>query len=132
VDEVMVGLNDLHLALGLANQFELVASPLMDLIAREVRQANLPFGFGGLSDPINDALPVPPRIVHAQYPRLDATSAFVARKFQPPALGMEGFAAGIERCRSELDYWSQRGADKLAAARQELAAAAQAWRSSAS
>jgi hypothetical protein len=124
VDEVMVGLNDLHLALGLANQFELVVSPVMARIADAVHHAGVPFGFGGLADPAHRSLPIPPPVVYAQYPRLRASGAFIARKFRPGGLEADDLAAAIERCRSELDAWSASDVHRLAAAQQELAEAA--------
>src|SRR4051794_17968424 len=41
VDEVMFGLNDLRLELGVQNHFEVLASPVLDALASEVRRANL-------------------------------------------------------------------------------------------
>lgn len=124
VDEIMVGLNDLHRELGFRNAFALLASPTMGRVAAEVHEVGLPFGFGGLADPANGALPVPPGLVHAQYPRLGASGAFVARRFGAAGLRAEDLRAGIERCRAELDRWSACGRDALEAAREELERAA--------
>jgi citrate lyase beta subunit len=127
VGEVVVGLNDLSLDLGVSNQFTLLVSPLLDCVADEVRQAGLAFGFGGLADPANDALPVPPSLVYAQYPRLGATRAFVARRFTAAGLRPGDLKRGIERCRAELRRWQARSGEELEAAREDLAAAAGAW-----
>ena len=48
VEEVFVGLNDLHLAMGLANHFELVVSDLMRMVSDQVRGAGLRFRIGRL------------------------------------------------------------------------------------
>ena len=48
IDEVIVGLNDLHLSSCVSNPFELVASDMMTMISDVVRARGLRFGFGGL------------------------------------------------------------------------------------
>ena len=127
VGEIVVGLNDLSLALGFSNQFTLLTSPVLERVAGEVRAAGLPFGFGGLADPANDALPVSPSLVYAQYPRLGATRAFVARRFTAMGLRPGDLQDGVARCRAELGRWQARSRKELVAARDELAAAAGAW-----
>jgi HpcH/HpaI aldolase/citrate lyase family len=124
VDEIVVGLNDLSLDLGFSNQFTLLVSPVLERVADEVRGAGLPFGFGGLADPTSDGLPVPPSLVYAQYPRLGATRAFVARKFTAVGLRPGDLKEGLSRCRAELGRWQARPRKELVAARDELAAAA--------
>jgi 2-keto-3-deoxy-L-rhamnonate aldolase RhmA len=127
VSEIIVGLNDLTLDLGFSNQFTLLVSPVLERVADEVRGAGLPFGFGGLADPANDALPVPPSLVYAQYPRLGATRAFVARRFTAAGLRPGDLKRGIARCRAELGRWQARSREELEAARDDLAVAAGAW-----
>jgi hypothetical protein len=125
VGEIMVGLNDLSLDLGVSNQFALIVSPLLEGIARHVRGAGLPFGGGGLADPADDALPVPPSLVCAQYPRLGATRAFVARRFTAAGLQPGDLKQGVLRCRAELARWQARSPEELEVARDRLAAAAE-------
>ena len=120
VDEIVVGLNDLSLDLGFSNQFTLLVSPVLEHVAGEVRAAGLPFGFGGLADPANDSLPVPPSLVYAQYPRLGATRAFVARRFTALGLRPGDLRQGLVRCRAELRRWQSRSRKELEAARHEL------------
>jgi hypothetical protein len=125
VGEIIVGLNDLSLDLGFSNQFALLVSPVLERIAKGVREAGLPFGCGGLADPADDALPVPPSLVCAQYPRLGATRAFVARRFTAAGLQPGGLKEGILRCRAELARWQACSPEELEAARDRLAAAAE-------
>jgi HpcH/HpaI aldolase/citrate lyase family len=124
VDEIMVGLNDLALDLGFSNQFALLVSPVLERIAEHVRGAGLPFGCGGIADPANDALPVPPSLVCAQYPRLGATRAFVARAFTAAGLQPGGLKQGVLRCRAELVRWQACSPEELELARDGLAVAA--------
>src|SRR5262245_38636821 len=73
VDEVMIGLTDLHLQLGVSNHFEVLASPLIDMLAAEIRRKGLPLAVGGVGRVGDTSLPVPVELVYAQYPRLGAT-----------------------------------------------------------
>jgi hypothetical protein len=125
VGEIIVGLNDLYLDLAFSNQFTLLASPVLERVARHVREAGLPFGFGGLADPANDVLPVPPSLVCAQYPRLGATRAFVARRFTAAGLQPRGLKEGILRCRDALARWQGCSLEELEVARHELAVTAE-------
>jgi 2-keto-3-deoxy-L-rhamnonate aldolase RhmA len=123
VDEVMLGLNDLHLQFGLANHFEMLVSPVVDMLAEEVRGAGLPLAIGGLAHPDDALLPVPPDLVYAQYPRLGATGAWVARSFRAA-----GWPAGIRAMRRRLDRWAQASPEEWERARGELARRAAEWR----
>ena len=49
VDEVMVGLNDLRLQLGVGNHFEVLASPIMDGVCAALRRDGGPFSLGGVA-----------------------------------------------------------------------------------
>jgi hypothetical protein len=81
IDEVMLGLNDLRLQLGVANHFEVLASPVLDALAGEVRRADLPLAVGGIARAHDPSLPVSPDLVYAQFPRLGATGAWLGRSF---------------------------------------------------
>jgi citrate lyase beta subunit len=107
ISDIVVGLNDLSLALGLPGPFALAASPVLDRIAAAVHAAGVPFGFGGIADPEHHALPVAPQVAHARLAELGATSAFVARSFSAGGLQAPLLAAGLERCRAELDRWER-------------------------
>jgi hypothetical protein len=114
VSEIMVGLNDLHQTLGLANHFEILTSDLMVAIARQVRDAGLRFGFGGVGRPGDISLPIPSDLVLAQYPRLGGTSAWIARSFFKPGDDPQDFAAEIARLRAAIDHWFQQPPSVLA------------------
>jgi hypothetical protein len=130
IGEIMVGLNDMQHGLRLSNPFEFVVSDRMVRVADAVREAGIAFGFGGLADPLNLDLPVPAPLVYAQYPRLGATSAFVARRFCVGELTPHTLRVGIPRCRAELDAWRSRPAADLESARRSLEQAAHRWNDS--
>lgn len=49
VDEVFVGLNDLHISMGLTFMFELLSGGLVEYIANKCNKVRIPFGFGGIA-----------------------------------------------------------------------------------
>ncbi|WP_018153017.1 aldolase/citrate lyase family protein [Leeia oryzae] len=128
IAEIMIGLNDLRLELQVHNHFELLASPLIDMLAAEVRAVGLDFSIGGVGYPDDTSLPVPPDLILAQYPRLGATGAWLSRSFlQHPAV-IDDMPQGIGTLRTRLSDWSRQPAAALEAARQSLMAAAQSIR----
>jgi hypothetical protein len=119
VSEIMVGLNDLHLALGLSSHFELVASDLLARIAHTVRNAGIRFGFGGVARVDDDSLPVPPDLVLAQYARLHATSAWLSRSFFR-GLQPHQIAPAVHALRHRLAYWRHQSPNTLDHKKEEL------------
>ena len=113
IDEVMVGLNDLHLSMAVANHFELVASDLMTMISDQVRERGLRFGFGGLARAFDDRLPVPSDLVMAQHARLSSTSAWISRSLFGRDPASVDLAVEIARLRERLAYWFAQPKDVL-------------------
>jgi hypothetical protein len=128
IDEVMFGLNDLRLQFGVANHFEVLASPLLSALADEVRRARLPLAIGGVARADDTALPVPPDLVYAQYPRLGANGAWVARSFLRGMPDGAPLAPAIKAVRRRLTAWAGASFDDLDRARAELAVAASRMR----
>ncbi len=128
IDEVMIGLNDLHLQFGVANHFEVLASPLIDMLAAEVQRKGLPLSIGGVGRVGDTAMPVPTDLVYAQYPRLRATGAWLARSFANTVLSPDDFRAAILALRNRLNEWDASPAEDLECARAELARRAAGWR----
>ncbi len=127
IDEVMLGLNDLRLQMGVANHFEVLASPLTDMLAHEVHRKGLPLSIGGVARVGDRRMPVPTDLVHAQYPRLGATGAWIARSFTksvPPA----DLSEAILALRKRLSEWDAASPEQLESARAELARCAAEWR----
>jgi hypothetical protein len=127
IDEVMVGLNDLHLQFRVANHFEVLASPLVDMLAAEVLAKRLPLAIGGVGRVNDTSLPVPADLVLAQYPRLRATGAWIARCFFKGPPPTARIADPIRELRTRLTEWSAASPDALERARDDLARAAAAW-----
>jgi hypothetical protein len=128
IDEVMLGLNDLHLQFGVANHFEVLASPLVDMLAAEVLRKELPLAIGGVGRMGDATMPVPADLVYAQYPRLGATGAWLSRSFVNTLLSPDDFQPAILALRHRLNEWAAAPAEDLEYARAELARRAAAWR----
>jgi citrate lyase beta subunit len=121
IGEVMLGLNDLRLQFGVRSHFEVLASPLIDMLAGEVRRAGLPLAVGGVARVDDLGLPIAPDLVYAQFPRLGATGAWLARSFfrgVPP--GWE-LGPAVRAVRRRLSHWARASPAALERAREDLA-----------
>lgn len=110
VSEIYIGLNDLHLGLGLDFMFEIVAGGLLDHMAATAREAGLPFGFGGIATIGGGPdVVVPAELVLAEHRRLGSSRVILSRAFSRGALGVEDFrAADLPGETAKLDAeWSR-------------------------
>ena len=80
VDELFIGLNDLHISMGLSFMFELLSGGLVEYIADKCKQKNMPFGFGGIAR-IGDGL-LPAEKILAEHVRLGSSSVILSRTFK--------------------------------------------------
>lgn len=80
IDEVHVGINDLHLGYHLTFMFQLVADGTVEKLCRKFKEKGLPYGFGGVGRPgSNVALPAE-RILAEHY-RLGSGQVILSRAF---------------------------------------------------
>lgn len=80
IDEVHVGLNDLHLGYHLTFIFELIANGTVEKLCRKFKEKGIPYGFGGVGRPgTNVALPAE-RILAEHY-RLGSSQVILSRAF---------------------------------------------------
>jgi 2-keto-3-deoxy-L-rhamnonate aldolase RhmA len=87
LSEVHVGLNDLSLALGLDFLFEPLASGMIDQIASVLRDAGVPFGFGGIARIGQGQLPA--EMVLGEHVRSDSRAVILSREFHGGKAGAE-------------------------------------------
>lgn len=80
--EVYMGLNDLHLSLGLRFMFEPLAQGLVDRVADAARARGLRFGFGGIAR-LDEGL-LPGRRVLGEHLRLGSGAVILSRTFHRP------------------------------------------------
>lgn len=79
IDEVYIGLNDLHLGYHLKFMFELLTNGTVDSLCRKFREKGIPYGFGGIAS-LGQGL-LPSEHVIAEHYRLGSTSAILSRSF---------------------------------------------------
>jgi hypothetical protein len=130
VSDVHVGINDLTLSLCKRtgdtnrNRFGVLASDLMHRVGRAVLGEGIRFGVGGIGRVMDNDQKIPSDLVYAQYPRLGATAALIARSFFGPDPQTLDLTAEVKRARDRLSWWAGRPAAEWDAARRELAAKA--------
>ena len=79
LSEVHIGLNDLSMALGMDFLFEPLASGMIDQMASVLRDAGLPFGFGGVARVGQGDLPA--ELVLGEHVRAASTAVILSRAF---------------------------------------------------
>lgn len=79
IDEIHIGLNDLHLSLNRKFLFELLADDTVEQIAKELARADIKFGFGGFGR-IKEGL-LPAEYIVAEHYRLGSSVAILSRSF---------------------------------------------------
>jgi hypothetical protein len=117
--EVFVGLNDLHLSLGLRFMFEPLALGMVDRVAATAKRAGLRFGFGGIAR-LDEGL-LPGRDVLAEHLRLGSGSVILSRTFHRSEEG-EPFEVQIAQLRAAERKLALRTADQIAADSKRIAA----------
>jgi len=94
VSEIYIGLNDLHLSLGMRFMFEPLANGMLDRAAAQLREIDIPFGFGGLARVGEGQLPA--EMVIAEHVRLGSSRAILSRTFHRQALSLETLIAEMD------------------------------------
>lgn len=79
VEEIHIGLNDLHLSYGLDFMFELLSNGMVEALCNKIRKAGIPYGFGGIARIGGGMLPAE-KIIMEHY-RLGSTRAILSRSF---------------------------------------------------
>ncbi|SCX02995.1 HpcH/HpaI aldolase/citrate lyase family protein [Lachnospiraceae bacterium YSD2013] len=79
IDEIHIGLNDLHIQYKLKFMFELLANGTVDRICNKIKDAGIPYGFGGVAR--IGCGDVPAELVISEHYRLGSTIAILSRSF---------------------------------------------------
>ena len=79
LDEIHIGLNDLHLSNGLTFMFELLANGTVECLCDKFKEKGIKYGFGGIARIGEGTLPAE-KIVMEHY-RLGSTRAILSRSF---------------------------------------------------
>jgi hypothetical protein len=110
LDEVYVGLNDLHLSMRHRFMFEPLAMGWVDRVAVAAKRHGLRFGFGGIAR-LNEGL-LPGRDVLAEHLRLGSGSVILSRTFHRGEDG-ESFEAEVAKLRQAEAELSQRSPEQV-------------------
>lgn len=120
LSEVFVGLNDLHISLGLRFMFEPLATGLLDDVAQLTHRQGLRFGFGGIARVAEGLLPG--EDVLAEHLRLGSSAVILSRTFQRSGVA-DDFEAAVAGLRVAEDRLSRRTEAEVAADRLRIAEA---------
>lgn len=113
VDELFIGLNDLHISMGLTFMFELLSGGLVEYMAEKCKQKGMAFGFGGIAR-IGEGM-LPSDYILGEHVRLGSSSVILSRTFKGE-VGAEKVAQPInlkeevDKVRDkiiEIESWSE-------------------------
>lgn len=79
IDMIHLGLNDMHLELGMKFMFELLANGTVEQLGNKIKAKGIPFGFGGIATLDGGALPG--SMVLKEHVRLGSSMVIVSRSF---------------------------------------------------
>lgn len=80
IDRIHVGLNDLHLAMGLNFMFELLSEGIVEYLGNIITDKGIRFGFGGIAKLGQGE--VPAELILAEHYRLNSKMAILSRAFR--------------------------------------------------
>ena len=105
IDEIHIGLNDLHLSYNMTFMFELLANGTVERIAKVLKQHNIRFGFGGMARIGYGTLPA--EMILTEHYRLGSQMAILSRGFcdanlvEDPESVRGDFVTGVARIREK-------------------------------
>jgi hypothetical protein len=104
IDEIYIGLNDLHLSLGLDFMFEVLSCGLVDYLSTKITSKGIVFGFGGVAT-LNGGL-IPGSMVLKEHVRLKSSMVILSRTFKQIAQSsMKDFEIHFSQLRDNFKYY---------------------------
>ncbi len=109
IDEVYIGLNDLHLSYNMKFMFELLADGTVESMCRKFKDRGVPYGFGGVAK-IGEGMLMSDDVI-AEHKRLGSTCAILSRTFRnevDASRPIDDFAKEISLLRNrefEVSLW---------------------------
>lgn len=79
IDEIHIGLNDLHLSYGMDFMFELLADGTVEKLCKKIAATGIPYGFGGIAK-IGEGI-LPADYIVTEHYRLGSTRVILSRSF---------------------------------------------------
>ncbi len=80
IDEIHIGLNDLHLAMGLTFMFELLSGGIVEYLSKKIVDKNIKFGFGGVARLGQGTLDA--KLILSEHYRLNSSMVILSRDFK--------------------------------------------------
>jgi len=111
VDEIYIGLNDLHISMNLKFMFELLSGGIIDYMAEKIKAKGIPFGFGGMAK-IGEGM-LPAENILAEHYRLGSSSVILSRTFRNEVenvgakIDLKKEIAKIRQREEEVALWTQ-------------------------
>ncbi len=79
IDMIHLGLNDMHLEMGMKFMFELLANGTVEKLGKKIKAKGIPFGFGGIAT--LDGGAIPGSMILKEHVRLGSSMVIVSRSF---------------------------------------------------
>ena len=79
IDEIHIGINDMSLGYGKTFMFELLADGTVERLCLKIKQAGIPFGFGGVASIGTGSLPA--EVILKEHYRLGSSMVILSRSF---------------------------------------------------
>lgn len=125
IDEIHIGLNDLHLAMGLNFMFELLTGGIVEYAIKRIRnEPAIRYGFGGVAQVGEGA--VPAEVILGEHVRLGSEMVILSRTFHHRANSIKELQSRIdlpdalEKLNQQVSFWKQVNADKIEENRKRL------------
>ncbi len=80
IDEIHIGLNDLHLSMNLKFMFELLSGGIVDYVINKLKKKNIPYGFGGIAT-LNEGV-ISGEMILKEHVRLNSSMVILSRSFK--------------------------------------------------
>jgi hypothetical protein len=94
IDEIIVGLNDLHLGFGLKFMFELLSGGIVEYLAEKISKTNIRFGFGGIARLGKGT--IDSSLILSEHFRLNSQIVILSRDFYDGKMSYNAFREKID------------------------------------
>jgi hypothetical protein len=88
IDEIHIGLNDLHLSMGLSFMFELLSNGVIEMLSKKIVKVGLKFGFGGVARFGTGDLDS--SLILSEHIRLNSSMVILSRDFKKDNVDLKG------------------------------------------
>ncbi len=123
IEEIHVGLNDLHLGMGLQFMFELLSGGIVEYLADKINQAGIKFGFGGIAQLGKGMLDS--SFILSEHYRLGSEMVILSREFnsdisEDKITGKNNIRVEIQKLNNYLNQLRALSQAQVSANREEL------------